>query len=164
MVTWRVLKLPLPCSSGVCVCLWSLLCLSCMPVTDGLVNSGLWRCSCCLQGRVQQNLSQPEESRPLEPPAETPVCPSWVIPFLFSVPRQSYLLAFPVSSACPGCSAMLYSSLSNLSGEFPAGPRELVLTMAQFLLLCGPEQGTFPPLLKFPKSFGNFLLLHPTSC
>ncbi|ERE86858.1 autoimmune regulator [Cricetulus griseus] len=31
------------------------------------------RCSCCLQGRVQQNLSQPEESRPLEPPAETPI-------------------------------------------------------------------------------------------
>lgn len=48
--------------------------LSCMPVTGGPVHSGLWRCSCCLQGRVQKSLSQPEESRPPEPPAETPVC------------------------------------------------------------------------------------------
>lgn len=54
--------------------------LSCMPVTGGLVHSGLWRCSCCLQGRVQKSLSQPEETRPLEPPAETPVCLLWVTP------------------------------------------------------------------------------------
>ncbi|XP_021083161.1 autoimmune regulator isoform X4 [Mesocricetus auratus] len=47
--------------------------LACLSPPLREIPSGLWRCSCCLQGRVQQNLSQPEESRPLESPAETPV-------------------------------------------------------------------------------------------
>ncbi|XP_036024189.1 autoimmune regulator isoform X5 [Onychomys torridus] len=46
--------------------------LACLSPPLREIPSGLWRCSCCLQGRVQKNLSQPEESRPLEPPAETP--------------------------------------------------------------------------------------------
>ncbi|XP_052020204.1 autoimmune regulator isoform X2 [Apodemus sylvaticus] len=47
--------------------------LACLSPPLQEIPSGPWRCSCCLQGRVQQNLSQPEESRPLEPPAETPI-------------------------------------------------------------------------------------------
>ncbi|XP_021060145.1 autoimmune regulator isoform X6 [Mus pahari] len=46
--------------------------LACLSPPLQEIPSGLWRCSCCLQGRVQQNLSQPEVSRPPEPPAETP--------------------------------------------------------------------------------------------
>ncbi|XP_051008570.1 autoimmune regulator isoform X6 [Acomys russatus] len=44
--------------------------LACLSPPLREIPSGVWRCACCLQGRVQQNLSQPEESRPLEPPAE----------------------------------------------------------------------------------------------
>ncbi|XP_021029660.1 autoimmune regulator isoform X1 [Mus caroli] len=47
--------------------------LACLSPPLQEIPSGLWRCSCCLQGRVQQNLSQPEVSRPPEPPAETPI-------------------------------------------------------------------------------------------
>ncbi|XP_032744659.1 autoimmune regulator isoform X4 [Rattus rattus] len=47
--------------------------LACLSPPLQEIPSGLWRCSCCLQGRIQQNLSQPEESRPLEPSAETPI-------------------------------------------------------------------------------------------
>ncbi|XP_028623690.1 autoimmune regulator isoform X7 [Grammomys surdaster] len=46
--------------------------LACLSPPLQEIPSGLWRCSCCLQGRVQQNLPQPVQSRPLEPPAETP--------------------------------------------------------------------------------------------
>ncbi|XP_021505385.1 autoimmune regulator isoform X1 [Meriones unguiculatus] len=47
--------------------------LACLSPPLREIPSGLWRCACCLQGRVQQNLCQAEASRPLEPPAETPV-------------------------------------------------------------------------------------------
>ncbi|CAH6789882.1 autoimmune regulator [Phodopus roborovskii] len=47
--------------------------LACLSPPLREIPSGLWRCSCCLQGRVQQNLSQSEESKPPEPPAETPI-------------------------------------------------------------------------------------------
>ncbi|XP_057607164.1 autoimmune regulator isoform X1 [Chionomys nivalis] len=57
------------CCDG-CPRAFHLACL-CPPLQE--IPSGLWRCSCCLQGRVQKSLSQPEESRPLEPPAETPI-------------------------------------------------------------------------------------------
>ncbi|XP_021505390.1 autoimmune regulator isoform X6 [Meriones unguiculatus] len=46
--------------------------LACLSPPLREIPSGLWRCACCLQGRVQQNLCQAEASRPLEPPAETP--------------------------------------------------------------------------------------------
>lgn len=83
--------------------------LACLSPPLQEIPSGLWRCSCCLQGRVQQNLSQPEVSRPPELPAETPVCPYWVTPFLLSDSLQSYLLASPVSPACPPCSVLVNS-------------------------------------------------------
>ncbi|XP_005360325.1 autoimmune regulator isoform X4 [Microtus ochrogaster] len=57
------------CCDG-CPRAFHLACL-CPPLQE--IPSGLWRCSCCLQGRVQKSLSQPEETRPLEPPAETPI-------------------------------------------------------------------------------------------
>ncbi|XP_017652203.1 autoimmune regulator isoform X2 [Nannospalax galili] len=46
--------------------------LACLSPPLREIPSGIWRCSCCLQGRVQQSLSQAEESRPLESPKETP--------------------------------------------------------------------------------------------
>ncbi|XP_051008566.1 autoimmune regulator isoform X2 [Acomys russatus] len=49
--------------------------LACLSPPLREIPSGVWRCACCLQGRVQQNLSQPEESRPLEPPAEIRILP-----------------------------------------------------------------------------------------
>ncbi|XP_041490877.1 autoimmune regulator isoform X4 [Microtus oregoni] len=57
------------CCDG-CPRAFHLACL-CPPLQE--IPSGLWRCSCCLQGRVQKSLSQPEETRPMEPPAETPI-------------------------------------------------------------------------------------------
>ncbi|XP_008825616.1 autoimmune regulator isoform X1 [Nannospalax galili] len=47
--------------------------LACLSPPLREIPSGIWRCSCCLQGRVQQSLSQAEESRPLESPKETPI-------------------------------------------------------------------------------------------
>ncbi|KAL1771405.1 autoimmune regulator isoform X2 [Sigmodon hispidus] len=47
--------------------------LTCLSPPLREIPSGPWRCSCCLQGRVHKSLSQPEVSRPLEPPAETPI-------------------------------------------------------------------------------------------
>ncbi|MBZ3871431.1 Autoimmune regulator [Sciurus carolinensis] len=54
------------CCDG-CPRAFHLACLS--PPLQG-VPSGTWRCSCCLQGRVQQGLPQDEEHQPPEPPAE----------------------------------------------------------------------------------------------
>nr|XP_004669471.2 autoimmune regulator isoform X3 [Jaculus jaculus] len=57
------------CCDG-CPRAFHLACLS-PPLRD--IPSGIWRCSCCLQGGVQQGLSQAEEPRALELPTETPV-------------------------------------------------------------------------------------------
>nr|XP_004669474.2 autoimmune regulator isoform X6 [Jaculus jaculus] len=56
------------CCDG-CPRAFHLACLS-PPLRD--IPSGIWRCSCCLQGGVQQGLSQAEEPRALELPTETP--------------------------------------------------------------------------------------------
>nr|XP_020023469.1 autoimmune regulator [Castor canadensis] len=47
--------------------------LACLSPPLREIPSGTWRCSCCLQGRLQQGLPRAEEPRPPEPPAETPV-------------------------------------------------------------------------------------------
>uniref|UniRef100_A0A8C0X6J2 Autoimmune regulator n=1 Tax=Castor canadensis TaxID=51338 RepID=A0A8C0X6J2_CASCN len=46
--------------------------LACLSPPLREIPSGTWRCSCCLQGRLQQGLPRAEEPRPPEPPAETP--------------------------------------------------------------------------------------------
>uniref|UniRef100_A0A8D2DZE3 Autoimmune regulator n=1 Tax=Sciurus vulgaris TaxID=55149 RepID=A0A8D2DZE3_SCIVU len=44
--------------------------LACLSPPLREIPSGTWRCSCCLQGRVQQGLLRDEEHQPPEPPAE----------------------------------------------------------------------------------------------
>uniref|UniRef100_A0A8D2JSI4 Autoimmune regulator n=1 Tax=Sciurus vulgaris TaxID=55149 RepID=A0A8D2JSI4_SCIVU len=47
--------------------------LACLSPPLREIPSGTWRCSCCLQGRVQQGLLRDEEHQPPEPPAEPTV-------------------------------------------------------------------------------------------
>ncbi|XP_046507694.1 autoimmune regulator-like [Equus quagga] len=47
--------------------------LACLSPPLQEIPSGTWRCTSCLQGRPQRDLAQAEETRPQEPPAETPV-------------------------------------------------------------------------------------------
>ncbi|XP_006169550.1 autoimmune regulator [Tupaia chinensis] len=49
--------------------------LACLSPPLREIPSGTWRCSSCLQGRVQQGLLRAEESRPQEPSVETPEFP-----------------------------------------------------------------------------------------